>query len=73
MSDSEPTTPLEELPLAEHISRLVRAQIALAGYRPVDVESAIAGSYLNDIPVGALQTDLGTNVAPGDAALDVTP
>lgn len=39
----------------------------------VDVESAIAGSYLNDIPVGALQTDLGTNVAPGDAALDVTP
>jgi hypothetical protein len=39
----------------------------------VDVESAIAATYLNDIPVDALQTDLGNNIAPGDAALDVTP
>jgi hypothetical protein len=39
----------------------------------VDVVSAIPGSYANDIPAGALQTDSGTNAAPADATLDVTP
>ena len=39
----------------------------------VDVESAIVGAYLNDIPIDALQTTLGNSIAPADAALDVTP
>ncbi|MGE0403111.1 MAG: hypothetical protein AB7T06_40770 [Kofleriaceae bacterium] len=45
MSDSEPSTPLEELPLGEQISRLVKAQIALAGVKHVDVERAIGISH----------------------------
>ncbi len=39
----------------------------------VDVESAIVAAYPNDIPIDALQTDLGNNTAPGDATLLVTP
>jgi hypothetical protein len=39
----------------------------------VDVESATASIYANDIPAGALQTNLGNNAAPGDASLTVTP
>jgi uncharacterized repeat protein (TIGR01451 family) len=39
----------------------------------VDVESALIGLYPNDIPIDALQTTLGNNTAPADAALDVTP
>ena len=39
----------------------------------VDVVSATPAAYANDIPVDALQTDIGTNVAPADATLIVTP
>ena len=39
----------------------------------VDVESALIGLYANDIPIDAMQTTLGNNIAPADAALDVTP
>jgi hypothetical protein len=39
----------------------------------VDVESATPASYPNDIPAGALQTSDGSNTAPADATLDVTP
>ncbi|HEV7490689.1 MAG TPA: hypothetical protein VGO25_07780, partial [Rhodanobacteraceae bacterium] len=39
----------------------------------VDVESAAAGTYSNDIPVAALQTNAGSNGAPADADLVVTP
>jgi hypothetical protein len=37
----------------------------------VDVVASAAGSYANDIPAGALQTDFGTNATPADATLDV--
>ena len=37
----------------------------------VDVTSSVAGSYANDIPTSALQTDFGTNADPADATLDV--
>jgi hypothetical protein len=39
----------------------------------VDVESATPASYPNDIPAGALQTDVGSNTASADATLNVTP
>jgi hypothetical protein len=37
----------------------------------LDVTASAAGSYANDIPAGALQTDFGTNADPADATLDV--
>jgi hypothetical protein len=37
----------------------------------VDVVAGVAGSYANDIPGGALQTDFGTNATSADATLDV--
>jgi uncharacterized repeat protein (TIGR01451 family) len=37
----------------------------------VDVVASAAGSYANDIPAGALQTDFGTNAVSADATLDV--
>jgi hypothetical protein len=37
----------------------------------VDVTAAAGGTYLNDIPGGALQTSAGNNAAPADAALMV--
>jgi uncharacterized repeat protein (TIGR01451 family) len=37
----------------------------------VNVVASAAGSYANDIPAGALQTDFGTNATPADATLDV--
>jgi len=37
----------------------------------VDVTSSVVGSYANDIPSGALQTDFGANADPADATLDV--
>ncbi len=39
----------------------------------VDVEAATAGSYVNTLAAGALQTDAGSNVAPASATLTVTP
>ena len=39
----------------------------------VDVESNGAGTYTNDIPTDALQTSAGSNGAPADADLVVTP
>jgi len=39
----------------------------------VDVDSATSASYPNDIPAGALQTDVGANATSADATLDVTP
>ena len=38
----------------------------------VDVQSAIAGTYVNTIPIGALQTNFGSNVDPATATLQVT-
>jgi hypothetical protein len=37
----------------------------------VDVVASAAGSYANDIPADALQTDFGTNATSADATLDV--
>jgi hypothetical protein len=37
----------------------------------VDVAASAAGSYPNDIPAGALQTDFGTNAVSADATLNV--
>ncbi|HET6546576.1 MAG TPA: hypothetical protein VFG55_07520, partial [Rhodanobacteraceae bacterium] len=39
----------------------------------VDVSAAAAGSYVNTIPAGALQTDLGNNANPAVATLTVIP
>jgi len=39
----------------------------------VDVTAVLANDYPNDIPANALQTDAGSNVAPADATLSVTP
>ena len=39
----------------------------------VDVRAATAGSYLNTLPAGALQTDQGNNAAPVVTTLTVTP
>ena len=39
----------------------------------VDVEAATAGSYVNTLAAGALQTDVGNNAAPASATLTVTP
>ena len=39
----------------------------------VDVESSAPATYSNDIPVDALQTNAGSNGAPADADLVVTP
>jgi uncharacterized repeat protein (TIGR01451 family) len=37
------------------------------------VTAAVAGSYVNTLPAGALQTDKGNNAAPAVATLTVTP
>jgi uncharacterized repeat protein (TIGR01451 family) len=37
----------------------------------VSVTAAVAGSYVNTLPVGALQTNLGNNIAPASATLTV--
>ena len=39
----------------------------------VNVRSSAAGSYVNTVAAGALQTDAGNNVAPATATLTVTP
>lgn len=39
----------------------------------VNVTAAAAGTYVNSIPVGALQTSAGSNAAPATASLVVTP
>ena len=38
-----------------------------------DVTAADAGSYVNSLPAGALQTDHGSNAEPADATLTVGP
>ncbi len=61
------------VPGTDFVSLLQNPEIPPGGCTvTVDVQSAIAGTYVNTIPIGALQTNFGSNVDPATATLQVT-